>query len=488
MYKSKLLDLFKALTKRELGRLDIYIDAQKDLLKEDVLWLYNNVRHNYTNSTSPKLDRQYVIDKLYNHNDAKKAEADWRHLMTLLTKVIENFLVSLEINNEDLLPKVFLLRAYTNKGLDNMFEEEFAKLTKPPAKNTEYELHHLLHLFLIEEEMYNKKSLAQVAGVNKNIDVLLERLDLHYIVTKLRIMCDLYSGRNFLPSSVEKPWLLNEILTYVENQPTLIEHPLVSVYYRILVMQIEPTKERYDDFLNYLQTHEFNFTPTLLHDLYFYALNYCGQQINSGNIDYHKDMFDVYRKFYNEKNTYKIKVLIKEDFKNVVTVCIRLGEIAFAENFIAQYCKYLNAEDKDLALNAALGELNINKKKYNIALDYLYAIKTNDTFTMLNAKVAILKCYYEQQEWRLLDSSLNAASAFLRTNKKIPENNKWNYKVFFRILQKLLNIREDYKDRAKKSISKLKLEMEQQQLTVFVWLYQKVTELYNELHASSRKM
>ena len=199
-------------------------------------------------------------------------------------------------------------------------------------------------------------------------------------------------------------------------------------------------------------------------------------------------MFDVYRKFYNEKNTYKIKVLIKEDFKNVVTVCIRLGEIAFAENFIAQYCKYLNAEDKDLALNAALGELNINKKKYNIALDYLYAIKTNDTFTMLNAKVAILKCYYEQQEWRLLDSSLNAASAFLRTNKKIPENNKWNYKVFFRILQKLLNIREDYKDRAKKSISKLKLEMEQQQLTVFVWLYQKVTELYNELHASSRKM
>ncbi|MBP6663875.1 MAG: hypothetical protein KA168_01145, partial [Chitinophagales bacterium] len=82
MYKSKLLDLFKTLTKYELGRLDVYIDAQKDLLKEEILWLYNNVRHNYTNSTSPKLDRQYVIDKLYPHSDAKKAEADWRRLMT----------------------------------------------------------------------------------------------------------------------------------------------------------------------------------------------------------------------------------------------------------------------------------------------------------------------------------------------------------------------------------------------------------------------
>lgn len=107
---------------------------------------------------------------------------------------------------------------------------------------------------------------------------------------------------------------------------------------------------------------------------------------------------------------------------------------------------------------------------------------------MLNARVSILKCYYEQQEWRLLDSSLSAASAFLISNKKIPENNKWNYKVFFRILRKLLNIREDYKDRAKKSVSKLMLEMEQQNLTAFVWLYQKVTELYNELHANSRKI
>lgn len=488
MYKSKLLELFKTLTKYELSRLDIYIDAQKDLLKEEILWLYNNVRRNYTNSTSPKLDRQYVIDKLYNHNDAKKAEADWRRLMTSLTKVIENFLVSLEINNENLLLKVFLLRAYTNKGLDNMFEEEFAKLTKPPAQNTEYELHHLLYLFLIEEEMYNKKSLAQVAGVNKNIDVLLERLDLHYIVTKLRIMCDLYSGRNFLPSPVEKPWLLNEILAYVEEQPTLTEHPLVSVYYRILVMQLAPSKEKYDDFLNYLEIHELNFTPTLLHDLYFYALNYCGQQINSGNIGYHGDMFKVYEKFYNEDNTYKIRVLIKEDFKNVVTVCIRLGEIAFAENFIAQYCKYLNAEDKDLALNAALGELNIQKKEYKKALDYLYAIKTSDIFTMLNARVSILKCYYEQQEWRLLDSSLSAASAFLLTNKKIPESNKWNYKVFFRILRKLLNVREEYKERARKKILKLKLEMEQENLTVFVWLYQKVTELYNELYVTKGKI
>ena len=153
MYKSKLLDLFKTLTKYELGRLDVYIDAQKDLLKEEILWLYNNVRHNYTNSTSPKLDRQYVIDKLYPHSDAKKAEADWRRLMTSLTKVVENFLVLLEINNEDLLPKVFLLRTYTNRNLDSMFEEEFAKLTKPALQNTEYELHHLLYLFLIEEEM-----------------------------------------------------------------------------------------------------------------------------------------------------------------------------------------------------------------------------------------------------------------------------------------------------------------------------------------------
>ena len=482
MYKSKLIDIFKTLSSHELSRLDIYIKSQESILKKEILWLYQIVKKNYLNSTSPKLHRQFVINHLYSDLPPQKAEADWRRLMTSLTKVIENFLVWQEINKEELLLKVFLLRVYTNKGLDNMFEEEFARLTQPIDPNAQYELHNFLYLFLIEEELYNKKSLAQEANSNKNIDVLLERLDMHYIVTKLRFMCDLYSGRNFLPGSTEKPWLLDEILAFIKAHPHLQEHPFVAVYHRILLMQIEPSKQQYNNFLDYLQTHEHNFTPTLVHDLYFYALNYCGQQINSGNTDYHRDMFNVYEKFYNKNNTFKIKVIIKEEFKNIITICIRLDEIDFAENFIAQYSKYLTPQDKKIALNAALADLYIYKKEYDKSLNYLHKIKSTDTYTELNARVSILKCYYEQKEMRMVENSLISASAFLR-NQKIPDNSKWSYMVFFKYLRKLAKIREEYFDiKAKKDIEKLKLEMEQENLTIFVWIYQKVVELYNELH------
>lgn len=482
MYKSKLIDIFRTLTKHELAKLGIYIEAQTDVLKDDIVWLYQIVKKNYANATSPKLHRQFVINHLYSNLPPQKAEADWRRLMTSLTKVIESFLVWQEINKEELLLKVFLLRVYSNKGLDNMFEEEFGRLTQPIDKGEQYELHNLLYLFLIEEELYNKKSLTQEANGNKNIDMLLERLDIHYIVSKLQIMCDLYSGRNFLPGSSEKPWLLDEILAYIKQHPHLEEHPFVAIYYRILLMQIEPSKQRYRDFLDYLQKHEHNFTPTLVHDLYFYALNYCGQQINLGSTDYHKDMFEVYEKFYNKKNTYKIKIIIKEEFKNVVTVCIRLDEIEFAENFIARYSKYLNDNDKKIALNATLADLHIYKKEYSKSLGCLYKIKGADPFTELNARVSILKCYYELKEMRMVETSLDSSTAFLR-NQKIPDNSKWSYKVFFKYLRKLAKIREEYfKQKAEKDIAKLKLEMEQENLTVFAWIYQKVVALYDELH------
>ena len=83
---------------------------------------------------------------------------------------------------------------------------------------------------------------------------------------------------------------------------------------------------------------------------------------------------------------------------------------------------------------------------------------------------------------RMVENSLISASAFLR-NQKIPDNSKWSYMVFFKYLRKLAKIREEYFDiKAKKDIEKLKLEMEQENLTIFVWIYQKVVELYNELH------
>lgn len=488
MYKSKLIELFRSLNRYELRRLDVFVQAHRDVLQENVWWLYCLVRDHFADPNSPKLDRQYVIGQLFaDRADAKRAEDDWRRLMSHLTRLIENFLIQTEFASEELMPKVFLLRAYANRGLNTMFDEEFAKLTRPAHHHTQYEVHHLLYTFLIEEEKYNREALTQNSALYRNVDTLLFRLDMHYLVTRLRIVCDLYNRHNFLQTKLEKPWLLDEMLAFISNNATLSAHPLVAIYHRALLMQMQPdSREHYQAFIDYLQNHEHNFTPTLLYDLYFYAKNYCFKQINKGDSSYYEMVFLIYQKFFDENNSFKVKHIIKEEFKNVITICMRLNEIAYVERFIELYSRYLHADDRNLALDMAQAELSFYKQDYSKALDHLYHLRTSDPYATLNAKTLMLKCYYELHEAQLLDAGINAAISYLSSQKKIPDEGKWNYRIFFRYLRKLNNVREAFfKEKARKDIVALKNQMESENLTVFVWIYKKVCELNEQLQPIS---
>ena len=488
MYKSKLISLFKTLENKQLREFDAYITAKSSNLPAQVLQLYSIVKATHPNYTSSSLDRKAVIQKLYpqiftskrsvNEEAFKKAEADWRRLMTHLTKLLEDFLVFQELITDELIYKTMLLRIYNKRNLRNIFDEEFNKFTKPETPQTVYGVQFYLARYLAQEEAYNAQAFGSAAGFKRNIPDVLYSLEHHFLIDELRYTCDLYNMKNVWNVAIEPPMFLDSILQVIEQNTSLQQHPVIGTYYALLLMQRNIDKEEYyNQFITLLEQYSPNLERGHVMDLYIYAVNFCATKINNGQTEYYQKSFNLYTQIYDENNTFKHKYITKDEFSRVAIFAIRVHKLSYAEKFIEVYTPLLPAENRKTTAASLKSELTFAQKNYETSLDLAREVNTRDPYMNMNTKVLMLKCYYELNESRQLEAGINAASAFLTVNDHIPDNNKEAYRLFLYYLRKITGIREGtYKREKKQMLQEIKQEMEQKNLTTW-WLYEKVIQL-----------
>lgn len=488
MYKSKLISLFKTLENKQLREFDAHINAKSSNIPSQVLQLFNIIKAAHPNYTSNTLDRKVVIQKLYpqiftskrstNDETLKKAEADWRRLMTHLTKLLEDFLVFQELITDELIYKTMLLRIYNKRNLRNIFDEEFNKFTKPETPQTVYGIQFYLARYLAQEEAYNVQAFSSAVGFKRNIPDVLYSLEHHFIIDELRYTCDLYNMKNVWNVAIETPMFLETILHIIEHNPNLKQHPVIGTYYALLLMQRNIDNELYyNQFIACLEQYSPNLERGHVIDLYIYAVNFCTTKINSGKTEYYQKSFDLYSQIYDDNNTFKHKHITKEEFNRVVIFAIRVQKLAYAEKFIDIYTPLLPAEDRKTTAALLKSELTFAQKDYETSLDLAREVNTRDPYMNMNTKVLMLKCYYELNESRQLEAGINAASAFLAANDHIPDNGKEPYRLFLYYLRKVTGIKEGtYKREKKQILQEIKQEMEQKKLTTW-WLYEKAIQL-----------
>ena len=202
--------------------------------------------------------------------------------------------------------------------------------------------------------------------------------------------------------------------------------------------------------------------------------NYCIKQANQGNAEYLKELFNLYQ-LQMERNIINDGGKIAQfDYKNIVTVGLRVNAFEWITNFIEAEKDHLSESVRDTAYNYNLARLYFSQNRFREALRALLMVEYTDVYYELDSRSLLLKTYYELEEYEAFLSLVSSFGLFLRRNKHVSEYQRTVYRNLIRFSRKLFRIKMGGKQAPGKVANEMR---EVKQIADLTWLNQKVAEL-----------
>ena len=196
-----------------------------------------------------------------------------------------------------------------------------------------------------------------------------------------------------------------------------------------------------------IQMHEQSISQPVLKDVYSFAMVYCISMINYGRTEYQRRLFELYTRALPLGLMLKRGELSAWDYKNIVTVALRVGENKWALGFINNQKIFIPERERQNAYTFNLARYYFFERKFDKVLPLLQDVKYNDIFYQLDSKTTLMKTYFELGEYLTLMALKESFRILLRRKKLISEQNRVNYMNFIRFIVKIYRL--DVKDKPK---------------------------------------
>ena len=469
MQKSKVVDLLRTLSERQLAGLKVYCTAEltnKPLSPLKLLELL-----------SPSLQRP---DKLPTKEAAFKllypgkrfSDKQLSYVLSDLLHLTERYLITEGALSEELSNRLRLLRYYDATRLEKHYEEVMRETEKQMKAYPFKDASKHYNEFLLHEIRNHHFDRLKERRHDDSLQKAIDNLDIYYLIIKLKHSCEIVNRQRFSSSTYDLRFI-NEILQYLEANPHE-QVPAIAIYYHIYRMLTEPQNESwFSELKDLLDKHSAQFPPSEAKDMYDYALNYCIIRINEGKQEFLNEVFLIYKALLEKELLFIEKTLSPWSFKNIVVVALRLKEYKWAEDFIERYKNRISPEFRANAYAYNRAYVHFHRGQYEQALLLLQTVAFTDIYYSLDTRSLMLKIYYELDEVEALRSHINAFRLFLRRNKLVSESMRTVYLNQIRFIQAILRL----KPRDATARAKLKTDLEgTTQIADKNWVMEKVAE------------
>ncbi|HMQ46175.1 MAG TPA: hypothetical protein PKA00_07035 [Saprospiraceae bacterium] len=438
MENSTLISILRTFHKKEIRDFKKWIQSPIHNQREDVVHLFDYLIASDHLNQDKFLQKERVFSKLFSsepYDDAKL-----RQSIHFLLKAIEEFLIFHEMREDEVRSKITLASVYRKRKLDKAFGKTVQLIDtiqeNSPYRNEQY----LRNEYLLQNEKYtyiaDKKRTANEVYLQEVSDAL----DATYLADKLR-QCCLIRAHQRVVTIDYNIGMLEEVLQYIQNNLKLLELPAIAIYYNCYYTFIYPENDSYFQALKVAIIKTGHLFPNdEAKDIFIMAISYCIERINKGHLSYTRELFDFYKKGFEEKILLDNNAITLYTFRNVVTVGLKLEEDKWVSNFIRNYNKYIDEEYRESITNYCMAMVSINQKDYSAAMRLLATTEIKDVLIHLNAKTMLLKMYYELDEIDALESLLESMRTFIQ-RKQMIESYKANYQNIVKFTKKLIRIK-----------------------------------------------
>lgn len=180
------------------------------------------------------------------------------------------------------------------------------------------------------------------------------------------------------------------------------------------------------------------------------------QKINSGMLEYYKDLFETYE--YELKNDvykpHKESPLTVMKYRNIYLSAMKAGKYEWAENFIHKYRDELQKKDRQSIVELSLAQLNFEKGNFEETLKHLQKVRTSQIFYKIDVKILSLMALYEIGHYETALASAESFRKMLAANKTLTEQYREKNKNFAAVFMSLVKAKADNSTGAKDEIMK----------------------------------
>jgi hypothetical protein len=470
MKKSRLIEILRTCTKKELRDLKKWVQSPAHNLREDVIWLYDYLLEDDHLWKDEFVAKAIAYARVYPNEPYD--DAKMRQVMHFLIKTMEDFLIYQEVSQDEVESRMVLSKVLRKKRIDKLFEKNLKYIKevqeRQPYRNDQFFRNQYLRLqeeyvFLSTQTRTGPMNLQEVSNAH----------DVNYIIDKLRHSCYMLSHQKVYKADYDYG-LIQQVIDYVDNNVHLLDTPAIAVYYYGYKTTTERDNE--ENFLS-LKNEIFNnghfFPHEELLTLYLMAINYCIGQTNAGLNQYRRESFELYKEGFEKKVLIQDGQISRFAFQNAITLGLYVKEYEWVENYIHQFKTYLDEKYRNDFVLSGLAKLHYERKEYDAAMKICSQTDFEDILMNLTSRTIMMKIYFEQNETDALDSYLESFRNYV-VRKKVLGYHKSNYKNIISLTKKLFKV-NPYN---KKDKDKLRKEIEVlNPLTEREWLLEQLHQL-----------
>lgn len=406
--------------------------------------------------TKPKLSKVNVHRRLFPKTDYD--EQQLHNVMSYLKRLYYRFLSVYHFEQQDFREEVITLEAaYENNQFDvlkNRGKQLEKRLKRHDYRDSDYfhadyRMHKLLGYYGAHYEDRSKSHVFQN---------MLDALDRYFIIEKLRNSCHLTANMIIQNTHYEFQFL-DELLAHIDNNRDIYEtDKAVILYYTVLMsLREESNHDHYLHMKSMLEKDVESLGPVQREDLYGFASNYCIRQINLGQDEFRRELFQLYKQGLKIGLILQNGMLSEWNYKNITALGCSLKEYEWTEDFIQRYKDLLPSHRRENAYNYNLAHLYYNKKQYSEALRALLLVQFTDVKYHLNTSFLLLRTYFALKDTEALLSLIDTFRIYVIRNRKITTDQKRGYTNFLRFAKKLVLIRHQAPAYSRKTVEE-KLE------------------------------
>jgi hypothetical protein len=444
MKETKLWQVLETLGERERVRLADYLDSPFFGAPEAVSALYMLLLEDGLRLEGPVPDKTWYWERL--HPDRPYADDAFRTLCSQLLRQVEGFFTHLALQRQPATAERLLLDELERRRMDRHLRYVLRRARKAldasPLRDEDwslarYRLERAQYRFDARQERRSQK-LAPVAAA--------ESVEAFYLASRLRLACELRNLQHILrlDHDVRLPGGLRALL----DEGAYAEQPAVALYSAVWSLLEDDSPERaYRVLRERIERLGASLPAEDQHGLYIYAVNFCIRQANRGETRYLVELLDLYREALQREVLFQDGELAPSTYKNIVTVALRVDEYDWTRDFIRRYRTRLPADKRRNAYTYNLAKYYFTVRRYDDVLPLLREVEYDDVFYALDAKVMLLKVYYETGEADALHSLFESFAVFLRRNKVLSAYHKTVNLNFIKFTRRLHGIPTGDKDR-----------------------------------------
>lgn len=452
MADTKLINLLRSLSSDELKQFEKFVDSTYHNKGRDLAQFLKTLKPYYPGFNQKNLSNELLFKKLFPGKDFDELKSA-NHIRTLtshLFRLCKDFLIQVELENQNTTRQYLLLNQFRKRRLYKEFDKEFDNRHDQDEEISKGSVGYFVNEFLLSA--VKRDCSLNRDDFENSVEFTIRASE--NILTAALISCYKFADEKNLAAAyniVPRENLLQPLLEHLDTDnllPALKEnnpgyYPYIEIFHSIYMMnKFRDNTSYYFSLKELLKKHSALFGRAENYVLWNILLTYCGVN-RMGS----KEVFGIHKHIL-ENGIYKLSD--KENihivlFRNIVLNASAEGEYKWLEEFIEKYSDDLHDNHRENMKAYSMAYLHFAKSEFERALEYILKIKYNLFLFKLDLKILQLKIYYELGYFEECLSLVSTTLSYLKSTDELAPFIKQSIGEYAKCLRDLIRFRTNPK-------------------------------------------